>query len=307
MAGRKTEVAYCHIHHGGLIGKDSAALYTGGWATAGLEWHHNWIHSATEKCARADDQSRNMSVHHNVIFDCGESFTDDQSHGSGLGIVLKGNGHLLFANTVWGANNSDVCMPSCVERLKSFRPQFPRQLQNDRSQLFNMAAHSLGGACGCSNNGSHLAPCGGNKTAIFGGPPCTVAGIACDLVALKLQDPEHFDFRPTAGSPLVDAGAIIPPYTDGYHGTAPDVGAYEHGEEAWRAGCQGLGGRCVVETISSGRLKTDDISFDNLVAAGQGLFISGTTASEVTALPHYVAGVEAATSVPHNVQSSPRS
>ena len=47
-----TEVAYNHIHHGGLIGKDSAALYTGGWNTAGLEWHHNWIHTATEKCAR---------------------------------------------------------------------------------------------------------------------------------------------------------------------------------------------------------------------------------------------------------------
>jgi hypothetical protein len=46
--------------------EDSAALYTGGWDTAGLEWHHNWIHDATEKCARADDQSRNMSVHHNV-------------------------------------------------------------------------------------------------------------------------------------------------------------------------------------------------------------------------------------------------
>jgi hypothetical protein len=68
MAGRHSEVAYCHIHHSGLIGKDTAALYTGGWDTAGLEWHHNWIHTATEKCARADDQSRNMSVHHNVIW-----------------------------------------------------------------------------------------------------------------------------------------------------------------------------------------------------------------------------------------------
>lgn len=128
MKGRKTEVGYCHIHHGGLIGKDSAALYTGGWVTAGLEWHHNWIHSATEKCARADDQSRNMSVHHNVIFDCGLSVTDTQSRVAGLGLVLKGNGHLMYANTVWGANKSEVCMPSCVERLKSFRPQFPRQV-----------------------------------------------------------------------------------------------------------------------------------------------------------------------------------
>ena len=44
MTDRRTEVAYCHIHHGGLIGKDSAALYTGGWASAGLEWHHVRAH-----------------------------------------------------------------------------------------------------------------------------------------------------------------------------------------------------------------------------------------------------------------------
>ena len=66
MAGRDLEVAFCHIHHGGLIGKDSAALYTGGWNAAGLHWHHNWVHDASEKCMRGDDQSRNMTVHHNV-------------------------------------------------------------------------------------------------------------------------------------------------------------------------------------------------------------------------------------------------
>ena len=46
MAGRHTEISYNHIHHSGLIGKDTAALYTGGWDTAGLEWHHNWVHTA---------------------------------------------------------------------------------------------------------------------------------------------------------------------------------------------------------------------------------------------------------------------
>jgi hypothetical protein len=241
MAGRKTEVAYCHIHHGGLIGKDSAALYTGGWDTSGLEWHHSWIHSATEKCVRADDQSRNMSVHHNVIFDCGESFTDTQSSAAGFGLVLKGNGHAIWANTIWGANRSSVCMPSCVERLKSFRPQYPRQLQNNRSQLFNTAAHTLDGACGCPSNGTRAPSCGGNKSALFRGHACN--GLACDLGALRLQDPAHFDFRPRQDSPLVDSGILWPPYTDGFLGSAPDIGAYEFGaSNNWRAGCVGLEG-----------------------------------------------------------------
>ena len=77
-----------------------------------------------------------------MIYDCGESFTDVQSRSSGFGLVLKGNGHTVYANTIWGANESAVCLPSCVERLKAFRPQFPRQLQNDRTQLFNTARPS---------------------------------------------------------------------------------------------------------------------------------------------------------------------
>jgi hypothetical protein len=43
---------------------------------------------------------------------------------------------------------------------------------------------------------------------------------------------------------------------------------------------------------------------DPQTPAGRGLFISGTTAAEVTALPHYIAAVQRATSSPHNVSGS---
>ena len=46
-----------------------------------------------------------------------------------------------------------------------------------------------------------------------------------------LRDPENLDFRPIPSSVLVDTGKIIPGLTDGYYGTAPDIGAYEHGAE----------------------------------------------------------------------------
>jgi hypothetical protein len=48
--------------------------------------------------------------------------------------------------------------------------------------------------------------------------------------------------RPLPDSPLVDAGAVVPPYTDGFVGAAPDIGAYELGGEHWQAGCTGLAG-----------------------------------------------------------------
>jgi hypothetical protein len=50
MANRWLEVSNSHITRGGLVGKDTALLYTGGWSSAGLHWHHNWIHSGSEKC-----------------------------------------------------------------------------------------------------------------------------------------------------------------------------------------------------------------------------------------------------------------
>ena len=41
---------------------------------------------------------------------------------------------------------------------------------------------------------------------------------------------EDFDFRLRAGSAAVDAGVELPTLTDGFTGTAPDLGAYEHGK-----------------------------------------------------------------------------
>jgi hypothetical protein len=44
------------------------------------------------------------------------------------------------------------------------------------------------------------------------------------------------DFQLQAASPAVDTGEVISPYTDGYVGKAPDLGAYERGAPAWSAG-----------------------------------------------------------------------
>lgn len=44
------------------------------------------------------------------------------------------------------------------------------------------------------------------------------------------------DFRVQSNSPAVNAGIIISPYTDGYSGVAPDVGAFEFGQTPWSAG-----------------------------------------------------------------------
>ena len=113
--------------------------------------------------------------------------------------------------------------------------QFPLVVQNRRTQLFNsVSRRELGWPCSCHNQTTDLHHPGGNATALFEN--------FSSWHDLRLTDPDHFDFTPAADSPLVDAGAVIPPYTDGFVGSAPDVSAYERGGDHWRAGCVGLPG-----------------------------------------------------------------
>ena len=44
------------------------------------------------------------------------------------------------------------------------------------------------------------------------------------------------DFTLRAGSPVIDKGRVFSPYTDGYTGSAPDLGAFEYGGKIWKAG-----------------------------------------------------------------------
>jgi hypothetical protein len=44
------------------------------------------------------------------------------------------------------------------------------------------------------------------------------------------------DFRLQPDAPAIDAGVVIPGFTDGYVGKSPDLGAYEMGGTAWSAG-----------------------------------------------------------------------
>jgi hypothetical protein len=44
------------------------------------------------------------------------------------------------------------------------------------------------------------------------------------------------NFQLQGNSPGVNAGIVLPPYTDGYSGSAPDIGAFEYGQTPWTAG-----------------------------------------------------------------------
>jgi hypothetical protein len=52
----------------------------------------------------------------------------------------------------------------------------------------------------------------------------------------QFVDPTHGNFQLKPTSPAIGAGVAIPPYTDGFTGKAPDIGAYDHGLPPWKAG-----------------------------------------------------------------------
>jgi hypothetical protein len=65
----------------------------------------------------------------------------------------------------------------------------------------------------------------------------------------------RWDFRLQDTSPAIEAGQVLAPWTDGYVGEAPDLGAYEHGREPWTAGAGGAGSPGLRDIDLRGRRK----------------------------------------------------
>ncbi len=77
-------------------------------------------------------------------------------------------------------------------------------------------------------------------------------------------DPAHNNYQLQPGSPAIGSGIAIPPYTNGYSGDAPDIGAYDHTKPAWKGGVQ-----AAAYTVSSA-------SYGPATAPGSGAVIFGT-------------------------------
>jgi autotransporter-associated beta strand protein len=71
----------------------------------------------------------------------------------------------------------------------------------------------------------------------------------------KFVNPTANDYRLQSSSPAIDAGQILAPYTDGFAGTRPDIGAHEYGRPQWKAGA----GHGLSATYSSGSLSVSRI------------------------------------------------
>ena len=74
----------------------------------------------------------------------------------------------------------------------------------------------------------------------------------------ELRDINNFDFRPREGSSLIDRGTHKPGFTDGFKGSAPDIGAYEYGDDNyWIPGYQANKARTPIPNHGAYNAKLD--------------------------------------------------
>lgn len=212
-------VEYNHIYNAGLLQSDGGLIQCHGINLNNTVIRYNWVHDHNAFNwggigIRGDDLTRNLLVHHNVVWNCAEK-----------GIIIKGDNNRVFNNTCLNNPMIDILAPSRAEPFKPWNPkQHPHLLdkQNANTTIANNYAQVISGTFKWQK--TKAPPLGRVENNYRGKHP-------------MLIDPAGRDFRPRIGSPLIDAGKLIAPITDGYRGKAPDIGAYESGTQCWLPGC----------------------------------------------------------------------
>ena len=178
----------------------------------------------------------------NVVFNCGTRRPRTRaSDMAGYGSTERQRPHGVCEHAVLGQLLESP--PGCVSLLKPFRKKFP-ETQNTRTLVFNGP------------------PAATTASVLVQEPLCERPPRGQDH-GLQGQESALRDaalrFRPTPSHPG-GRRAVVPPYTNGYVGKAPDIGAYESGG-TWTAGRVGLGPECdpargpacAVSAVSGGR------------------------------------------------------
>lgn len=213
------QLSYNYAHTTCLASKDCAIVQTGSPKIAGARISYNWLHNAYASGKhpgglfgglgiRGDDQTRRLTVDHNVVWNIGRD-----------GIIVKGNFNRVFNNTVFniGSNGQDgnfISLHTEKEPYKFWRKQAPLlERQNLDTLAFNNIAFNI---------------VGDRKRTPFE-PNANLAANFFER-ALPLENPAQFRFAPLADSALIDAGVNLEGLVPNYTGKAPDIGAYEAGE-----------------------------------------------------------------------------
>ncbi|MBS5959029.1 MAG: right-handed parallel beta-helix repeat-containing protein [Clostridiales bacterium] len=196
MPTQNSRIQYNNLYNAGKLTNDCGIIYEFGWDGNGTVIDHNFVH---------DNLAKNYS-------------------GTGIYLDNGSKGYIVHHNVVWG-NYTGIRLntPSNFNMIYNnttygngnigyWGSDFQTDMYGDR--IFNnifTTAFTL--------PGTHI-----EKNNITSGTnPLFV-------------NPTAHNFRLQAASPAINTGALIPGITNGYVGSAPDIGAYEYGGTDWTAG-----------------------------------------------------------------------
>ncbi len=202
-SGSNTEIAYNDVYDCMRINNDGGVYYTVG--NTGL---------------------RNSIIHHNYFHD---SYGPAYADGRAAGVYLDNDskGFDVYNNVVWNITWSALMI----------------NWYNTDINFFNNTIWAAGSSVGRWANGrtmDRVRIVNNYSSSISGDKESEWMGTDIESNLIDAESPfvsvEKCDFRPAEGSTLIDKGIKIDGFTKEYKGTAPDLGAYEHGEKLWSVG-----------------------------------------------------------------------
>ncbi|MBI3934880.1 MAG: hypothetical protein HY316_09310 [Acidobacteria bacterium] len=162
--------------------------------------------------------------------------------GTGVYLDFDSSNYLVHHNVVWDAQSS--------ARLNSVSRN--NKIYNN---TFAAGTSTIGLVVTPGHDGTYQAPGSELKNNIFTARLNNLvlnSGAVVQNNILAGTDPQFvnpaqndYQLKPT--SPAIDAGVALPPYTDGFTGRAPDIGAYESGVPPWKAGA----GQAIAAAVSA--------------------------------------------------------
>ncbi|HLL67678.1 MAG TPA: RICIN domain-containing protein [Micromonosporaceae bacterium] len=227
---RNNRIAYNNIHRYAKIAYDLGGIYACcDTSLAGTRIDHNTIHDPvhTGNGMHFDNGTVDVSVDHNVIW--GLKSTGNINHG-GNGVNFGGHSN----------------RPPAGSNLPYLRGSFTNNtiVSGQGYTIFNYFANAghVANLTVRNNILDGARPAGQDFGYIAGGNPndsnnlVTSRSLNNSGTDPLYTNPSGGDYTVRAGSPAINRGVAVSGITDGYAGSAPDIGAYESGTTRWRAG-----------------------------------------------------------------------
>jgi hypothetical protein len=257
LRGNDHTVMESVIHDMNYAATDAAAIHTGMGGVTPLTTGHQILNNSLYDAGRSVIVHRNaqdIKIKYNEVYNAGIQVEDlgmiytygtdggnseiaynlvhdglTTNHDVGIYLDNNSSNYIVHHNVVW---NTDLALQ--LNASSTGNLIYNNTLMGNEDSIYN---HFSGDFTGTQIINNILR----ND---IGGIPSSVLQ---QTNLYKTTDPlftnaSAHDYTLQSSSPAINSGTALSPYTDGYSGSAPDIGAYEYGVTPWVAGPTGGGG-----------------------------------------------------------------